>query len=123
MPCFFSFSLIKTYQMPHCCLAAIYYWINVATELLVWIVPFLNDSSKYVPQISPPVPDDLLNYLPHPLITLPVPPPLPTSPMPSGYFVPMLKPAMTLTFEPLVGKLRKITRGIYQTNIKHVHIY
>jgi hypothetical protein len=90
------------------CLAAIYFWINVATELLARILPFFYDPSKYVPQIALLNTDETAtDLMSPPLTTLPVPPPLPTSSVPSGYFVAPLEPAMISTFEPLFGELCK----------------
>jgi hypothetical protein len=89
------------------------------TDLLVWLIPFIFNPSDYVPQIDSPVPDQLNNglmtYVPHPLITLPMLPQLttpapsgyfdiqPTSPIPLGYFGPMME--LSTTLEPPCGKL------------------
>jgi hypothetical protein len=104
--------------------------LNIVSDLLVWLIPFIYNPSNYVPQIDSPVPDQpnngLMTYVPHPLITLPVPP-QPTSLVPSGYYD--IQPAspipldyfgsmmeLSTTLEPSCGKLcnnRCFTRYIF----------
>jgi hypothetical protein len=105
-------------------LIAVYFWVNIVTDVLVWFTPFFYDPSNYVSQISSPVPDPpvpdppvpdqpvpvlpapykpgtgIMTYVAHPLITLAQP----TSHIPTDYYVPKLEPIPTQTIEPLCGK-------------------